>query len=231
MGIRPCRMHCTSTATSGLLVAFGRLSQSGSAGPTEPDDPGPPRAGAGFAELGEPDVASPCSTGRAVRPDGGSRRLQRHRLLRCARRVSAALRRAPGEKWTEPSWCDAQPGLVPFRRRCIVHRSQVAQLRGDWRAATQEADRACQWLADPPDPALGMAHYQRAELHRIHRGMRRPRPPIAPPPTVVTTRTPDWRCCGSPRGAPGGCRRDPASPRRHVRGPRGDRRAGDTSEG
>jgi len=78
------------------------------------------------------------------------------------------VRRA--REWTETftAWCDAQPGLVPFRGQCLVHRSQVAQLRGDWRAATQEADRACQWLADPPDPALGMAHYQRAELHRIH---------------------------------------------------------------
>lgn len=79
------------------------------------------------------------------------------------------LRRA--REWTETftDWCDAQSGLVPFRGQCLVHRSQVAQLRGDWREATEEADRACRWLADPPDPALGMAYYQRAELHRINR--------------------------------------------------------------
>jgi len=78
------------------------------------------------------------------------------------------VRRA--REWTETftAWCDAQSGLVAFRGQCLVHRSQVAQLRGDWREAIEEADRACRWLSDPRDPALGMAYYQRAELHRIH---------------------------------------------------------------
>jgi DNA-binding CsgD family transcriptional regulator len=72
-------------------------------------------------------------------------------------------------EWTDAfsTWCDAQSGLVPFRGQCLVHRSQISQLRGDVSQAVLEADRACRWLSDPSDPALGMAYYQRAELHRL----------------------------------------------------------------
>jgi DNA-binding NarL/FixJ family response regulator len=77
------------------------------------------------------------------------------------------LRRA--EEWTEAldRWCREQPGLVPYRGQCLVHRSQVLQVRGDWGAALREAEQARARLTDPPHPAVGMAHYQLGELHRL----------------------------------------------------------------
>jgi DNA-binding NarL/FixJ family response regulator len=77
------------------------------------------------------------------------------------------LRRAA--EWTEAlrRWCDDQPDLVPYRGQCMVHRSQVLLARGSWEEAAAEADHACERLAHPFHPALGLAHYQRGELHRL----------------------------------------------------------------
>lgn len=77
------------------------------------------------------------------------------------------LRRA--SEWTEAlrRWCDAQPDLVPYRGVCLVHRSQILQANGAWDQAEDEADRARDHLSRPPHPALGVALYQRGELHRL----------------------------------------------------------------
>ena len=84
-------------------------------------------------------------------------------LLECHKTFDA--RRA--REWTQAltRWCDAQPDLVPYRGQCLVHRSEVLQLGGEWASALDSARRACEALAG--HPAIGDAYYQQAEMHRL----------------------------------------------------------------
>jgi ATP/maltotriose-dependent transcriptional regulator MalT len=77
------------------------------------------------------------------------------------------LRRAA--EWTDAltEWCATQPDRVPFRGICLVHRAQVLQARGRWTEAMSEAAGARVRLAEAAHPALGLAWYQQAELHRL----------------------------------------------------------------
>jgi len=73
-------------------------------------------------------------------------------------------------EWTEvlARWCEAQPGLVPYRGQCLVHRSEVLQMRGMWAHAETEVRTVIARLGEVPhDAAAGMAHYQLGELCRL----------------------------------------------------------------
>lgn len=78
------------------------------------------------------------------------------------------LRRA--QEWTAAltRWCESQPDLVPYRGRCLVYRTELMVFHGLWEDAVEEARRATERLTGPPpEPAVGEALYQQAELHRL----------------------------------------------------------------
>jgi DNA-binding NarL/FixJ family response regulator len=78
------------------------------------------------------------------------------------------LRRA--QQWTAAltHWCESQQGLVPYSGQCLVHRTQIMLLHGEWPDAITEAQRAHErFLMSPGHPAIGAAIYEQGELHRL----------------------------------------------------------------
>ena len=80
-----------------------------------------------------------------------------------------ALRHA--SEWTDAltRWCDRQRGMVAHNGLCLVHRAEIAQLRGDWEDALQEAKQATERFTHGAlnELACGKAHYRQGEVHRL----------------------------------------------------------------
>jgi DNA-binding CsgD family transcriptional regulator len=73
---------------------------------------------------------------------------------------------ARAREWTTAltRWCDARPELIPYRGTCLIHRSQMMTLGGDWTGATEEALNAERLLRGR---SAGDAAYQLGELARL----------------------------------------------------------------
>lgn len=74
------------------------------------------------------------------------------------------------QAWTQAltGWCEQQPEMVAHTGQCLIHRAEVSLLRGDWRMALQEAQRAkTQFAKAMNNSAVGHALYRQGEVHRV----------------------------------------------------------------
>ena len=73
-------------------------------------------------------------------------------------------------EWTRAltRWCEAQPGMLAYTGQCATHRGQLLRLHGAFADALEELERAVErYAAFGGHPALGQAHYELGETHRL----------------------------------------------------------------
>jgi DNA-binding NarL/FixJ family response regulator len=79
------------------------------------------------------------------------------------------VRRA--REWTNAltEWCDRQPDMVAHTGVCLVHRAEVMQLEGAWRAALDEVQQAGQRIGQGAlnQRQAGSALYRQGEIQRL----------------------------------------------------------------
>ena len=73
------------------------------------------------------------------------------------------------QAWTQAltGWCEQQPEMMAHTGQCLLHRAEVMQLRGDWRMALQEAQRAKTRFAKAAPGSAGYALYRQGEVQRL----------------------------------------------------------------
>jgi ATP/maltotriose-dependent transcriptional regulator MalT len=74
------------------------------------------------------------------------------------------------QAWTHAltGWCEHQPEMVAHVGQCLVHRSEIMQMRGQWGAALQEARRVKTRFAQAMNSsAAGHALYRQGEVYRL----------------------------------------------------------------
>ena len=75
-------------------------------------------------------------------------------------------------EWTTAlsQWYSARPDAAAFRGKCLVNRSEIMRLSGEWTDALAEAERACLWTGSHENSFMypvGAAFYELAEIHRL----------------------------------------------------------------
>jgi class 3 adenylate cyclase len=123
--------------------------------------------GVALVEQGEVEEGFACIDEAAAAAVGGETGPLATAVVYCntisACRDVADYRRA--SDWTEATkrWCDRQT-IKGFPGMCRVYRAEVMRLRGDWGAAHDDAEQACEELREWSPATAGAAFYELGEI-------------------------------------------------------------------